>query len=696
MVERLCARLSRAMGIAAVAFMVAASPASRAEATTNAVLTKSLAQLGAGTSPIRLMTTEAGYVVKVPLSPREVLEDASLHLETVNSTALIKSRSELSIRLNGQVLAQYPLDPSETKHARDIVLPRALLKPGYNEVWVNAVQHYTYDCEDPASPELWTEVDTQRSSVTAAFSGQRANLQPRLSQLHVAFDRRGWLPKGLSVVTGTETVTEAQAAAAALVVQGLALRMGYRPLSLEVYGASTGAAVQSEPTKFPGLSSYVVKGRDVLLVGRRAELSRYFDTELYQSVASGPFVGVYPANGGDSIILVVTGNTDQEVMTAARAVAQPDYKFSDSAFELVKEQWGFKAPATAVPAEPLAFNEFGFRTTGVRGSKVQPILFEFRAPGDYGARKGDLAAIKLHFSYGAGLRKDSSMVVRLNGQFAVAVPLNVPEGAEFQKYEVQVPAQYVRPGYNTLSFEPVFMPNTGKCERQRDEGMVLTVYEDSTLELSRPTVRARAPDLKRFAAGLWPHDSRVQLYLAQPSAKTVGAALMLMAELAQYNRAPLEVALRYSPFESGHMLVVGAQGALADYVHKVLPLGQYAWSAEGSQAAVLQAVQDQRVITAFVGQDAEQVIAALAVMREKGLWSALDGKASIIDANEGSVTTEPAGEQVEFGAVSQFSNAIGDAKTIAALVGLSVLLFAVAFQRGLRKRALKRAVNTAG
>lgn len=668
----------------------AAQPAETPPAPKSVAVTRTLAELGAGREPLRLTTWQAGYSVKVPIAPREIVTGARMRLVTTNSTALIKSRSELSVRVNGQVIAQYALDPQDTRHSRDIELPLQLLKVGYNDVFIGVVQHYTYDCEDPASPELWTEVNPLQSAVTVDVAGLRPNLQPRLTQLHLAFDERAWLKRSLAVITGTEHVSETHTKAAGYVVQGLALRLGHRPLEVQVHGASTAASPRAEQTRFPGLSSNVVQGRDVLLVGRRAELSRYLDPELYALTAAGAFVGVFAAQDGDSVVLVVSGNTDEELLAAARSLAEPDFKFSDVAMESVQGTWPFEAPMTVVPNQPAAFSKFGYRTSGSRGLKIHPIRFEFRAPADYGARHGDLASLRLHFSYGAGLRTDSSMVVRLNGHFAVAVPLNETSGAEFQKYEIRVPAQFIRPGYNELTFEPVFLTHKDRCDMVRDEGLVLTLYEDSTLELPRPTAAPHAPDLARFVQGFWPHDARTRLYLTQRDTYTVSAALNYLGYAAQKNRAPFELDVAFDPYAEGHLLAIGAHGALDSTLVNVLPLKRYAWSAEHGHVGLAQGVQNNRVVTAFTAENATTLTAALVTMHDKGLWASVQGAASVVDLAQATVVNEPAAERITFGPAQSLALSVSNWKVLTALTALFAIVFAGAFLRMLHTRAQRR------
>jgi cellulose synthase operon protein B len=658
-------------------------------------ITKSLAELGAGREPLRLNTWQAAYSVKLPVSPREVVTGAMLRLDTVNSTALIKSRSEMQVRINGRILAQYPLDPENTRHSRDIALPVGSLKAGYNDLSVSVVQHYTYECEDPSSPELWTEIDPIRSAVTFNFDGVKPNLNPKLTQLHVAFDQRSWLQRPLAVVSGTERISEPQLAAASLVTQGLALRMGYRPVKVDVFNAHTAQALRPGHGHFPGLAPQVAEGRDVVLVGKRAELSRYLDSELYGLIA-GSFVGVFSADGGKSVVLVVSGTTDEELMQAARSVADSGFKFSEVALETITRSFAFDEKPLAAPNSAQQFSKFGYRTQSSRGLKIQPITLEFRAPADYGARKGDMVGLRLHFSYGAGLRKDSSMTVKLNGQFAIAVPLNEESGGEFEKYDVRVPAQFIRPGFNTLVFEPVFLAHKGKCDMLRDEHLVLTIYEDSTLELPRPTVSPKVPDLERLSAGFWPLQDHMRMYLTDTDVHTAGAALSFVGMVAQKNRAPFEVEVRYSPFETGHMMVIGPDSGLADFVRNALPLKRYKWTAAGNQAGLLQAAEGKRVITALTARDAETIKAAVTSLNEKGLWQGISGAAAVIDTLEHTVANEPAESTVELGLRDRAAANVTDWRWLAgAALGLSVL-FAIAFVSVLRRRARHRTDTSEG
>ena len=639
------------------------------------LITKKFYELGTPKAPLVLNTWQASYVVKVPISPREKISDALLHLDTTNSTALIKSRSELRVRLNGQILEQYPLDPVATKKQVDIRLPRDLLKVGYNDLEIGVVQHYTYDCEDPSSPELWTEINPVNSYITVNYKGLIENSSPRMTQLGVAFDSRFWNNQLLYVVVGSSSFSDLQTAAAATAIQGLFLRKNYAPLDIKVLTFNeAGALIPDRASTIKGLNLSQVVDGDLLLIGKKSELSVYLDSEQSSKI-TGPFVGMLPVKNGKKVALIVSGVSNSDLMNAARSIGDPAFKFSNNSFNLIDKEYPFKRVAPLRPRIPSLFSDYGFFTQMSRGVKVQPIEFQFKAPADFGAKKGDLAKMLLHFSYGAGLRPDSSLIMKLNGNFAASIPLNEKKGAEFLKYEVALPAQFIKPGYNSLVFEPIFMGHKDRCDMFRDEHMVLTVYEDSSLEIPMSSISPKVPDLERFSQGLWPYEEKIRAYLTSANKLTVETFLKLIGKMAKESRDPFDIEVSYAPYSQGHMLVVGEYGELNDFVKKALPLSEYSWSAQESQVGWVQVKESNRVITAYVGESLEALSKGVDLLTTEGYWQSLKGAASLIDIKENYIKIEPAKNQEDFTASDTLSSSFYSWKWLV----LSVILFALMF-----------------
>lgn len=688
MVSTLCI-LSTAYSAEPTVVDATATPAPSPDTPPTTKVTRTLEDLGSPRQSLKLTGVTAAYSFSLPISPRENVVSGVLHLETTNSTALIQKRSELAVSVNGKILAQYQLDPEHTQALHDIVLGPDSLKPGYNDIRISVVQHYTDDCENPLSPELWTQIDGARSSITLGVQGFNANPGPRLTQLSTAFDRRGWVSRRLTVVSGSDSPTEPELSAAALAVQGLSLRLDYRPLGIDVLTARA-AQTNGGAGKFPGLSPVTFTGKDVLLVGKRAEISRYLSADLY-SIASGPFVGAFAANEGDSVVIVVTGSTDAELLRAAKSLANPEFKYSDLAMGHV-ESATLPLSKVLVPGTSQTLDTLGFRTQSlsmVGGSNNAAV--EFRAPGHFAARKGDFATLNLHLSYSAGLRKSSNLAIFLNGTFIKSVALDNDAGTEVLTSSIKVPAQAIKPGINTLSFEPKLMPLEEK-QCARDTGGTLTIFEDSKFELPEPTVTAKYPDLDRYARSLFPQDVNFTLVLTNRSAETAAAGLELMALIAQHNRTAVLPAVTYTLPATGHVTLVGPFEGLPDAVQKAWPLNKYFWVAEGNHMGVLQAVENKRVLTGFFARDSETLREGISLLRTRGFWRALAGSAAVIDTQEQSIRIEGAQDaQVEdLTGTPQLGN---DWRVtlaiIAAGVAVVALLVAYMVRRRINRRQLK-------
>jgi cellulose synthase operon protein B len=143
----------------------------------------------------RLQGHFAGHWVKLPIPERWQIEKATLHFSYVNSTALISRNSRLIVLLNGRPLAQVTLQPQSPVGDVTVFLPPRLLKPGYQDLEFNVIQHYTLDCEDPTAPEMWTVLELDKSYVDFEYRLKPVPLQLKAVS-NFLFDSR------LSGITG--------------------------------------------------------------------------------------------------------------------------------------------------------------------------------------------------------------------------------------------------------------------------------------------------------------------------------------------------------------------------------------------------------------------------------------------------------------------------------------------------------------
>ena len=135
---------------------------------------------------IRLENMAGEFALSFPVPERHRVRSANLVLDFVYSDALIATRSQLRIQVNGVTVAQWRLRPGATHRQESVDIPPELLLSGYNELRFFTAQHYTdKQCEAPASPELWTEINALQSRLEFQYDLEPAALSlAKLMWLH--------------------------------------------------------------------------------------------------------------------------------------------------------------------------------------------------------------------------------------------------------------------------------------------------------------------------------------------------------------------------------------------------------------------------------------------------------------------------------------------------------------------------------
>ena len=106
---------------------------------------------------LKTVRTERAYTFTRPKGWK-VQPSSHVHVSFQHSPALLVERSSLNVMVNNRILKTIPLSKDNiTPTSLNIPIPPALLKDR-NVLSFQVDQHYTYDCEDPFSAELWTTV----------------------------------------------------------------------------------------------------------------------------------------------------------------------------------------------------------------------------------------------------------------------------------------------------------------------------------------------------------------------------------------------------------------------------------------------------------------------------------------------------------------------------------------------------------
>ncbi len=556
-----------ALGLLLMAFSVSAQTGGR--------ITLPLAKMMTRPERIILRHTSDDYTLHFPLSPRHQPKSVHLHLDFTHSNALISSRSQLRVQVNGITIGQRHLSPPDTHKIVDLAIPPELLVAGYNELRFRVTQHYTEaHCEDPTSPELWTEIDTVHSHLSLEWRPR--SLAPRLSDLGRLIDPKIPAYRFRLLLPNAELGDE-QLQWGGLIAQGVALKRDYAPFEL--------ALARPEPAQSDGTTLRMnPPGDDAALVGTRQQLRPFLSESLYRAI-QGPYLGIFPAPGQrEHFVLVVSGASSEEVKQAAAAFALSNFPLPDTAATQIRRiQTSPPEPYAAIPAveadTAYRFAQLGFTTREARRLSPEPLEFTFFVPADWYAPETAEVTLHLHLAYNAGLRRDSLLEMRINGVFERAIQLPEESGAHYRDYRLTFPLRALKPGLNRITFHPYLVPAiSGECRFFRTDHLAVTLYDDSTIHFPPVGHYVQLPDLQRFAATGFPYLERGEAPVIQvldPSPDSILAAWQLLGRLARINGMPLlqaRISFRPPEDDAHHLIVVGRLDHLNDELLRAAPI----------------------------------------------------------------------------------------------------------------------------
>ena len=506
------------------------------------------------------------YTMKIPIPDRWKIKSAVLKFSYVNSTALLKQNSRLVIWLNGRPQAQITLDPSSPSGKVRVPLSARLLQPGYNSLRFSVSQHYTTACEDPNAPELWTSLALDKSSMDFDYTLKPVPLS--LSSVNFLFDPRIFSGNEVNLVT--EDLSPGSLEAASIAAMGVAVRFDYRPVSFSI-------SRELEP------------GLDNIVIGDKGFVSGIMNGPAPDKnfAASGPFIGILhmPGDGGHALI-VLAGSKAGQLKEAARAFASMSFPLPESSSVEVKSvavqpvSWP-AGKGVLIPGREYLFKDIGFKTTVFKGMWSRAGSISVKLPDNVLLRSNSHIRLGLHLAYGAGMRKDSVLNVAVNGKFVAPIHLANQGGGQFSDYRIDVPADFFRPGENTVAFDPVLTPLvTGRCKYIQTGNLLLTLFSDSTIQIPSMTDWTAMPRIGLFTRDGFPFTGAAGMkntlvYLPEKSGAAAAAAINLLSMAAQKAGFPgYNVGFTYKdPQVCGRdILAVGTLSDMPEGLLKAMPV----------------------------------------------------------------------------------------------------------------------------
>jgi hypothetical protein len=519
------------------------------------------------------------YSFTLPIPARWKVLKATLHFSYVNSSALIPRTSRLIFTVHDQPLAQVRLNPDTPEGEVTVPIPGSLLETGYNpcSFWVS--QHYTDEqCEDPFAPELWTWLNLGEAYIV--FELEPVAVPKRVSAIaDFLFDPRNIFDTRVNLVI--PELSPGYLKAASLAAAGIALRYEYRAPELI-------------------LSQALRPGMDNIVIAARKDLPALAPGE--PASADGPVIAVRhlpekksaPSPGQPDVVenphralVVVSAKDEAELETACRAFASLSYPLPDSPSTRVAT-WTppdvdeHMLQKGLLPGKSYTLASLGKRTTEFRNISPPPLDIELRFPSDLFLSPNTFVSVILHMAYGAAMRSDSVLNIKLNGKFMSGVRLDNPKGDYFKGYRVDIPLSSFKQGMNRLSFEAELTPlHTDKCTLIQTENLRLTIFDDSTVTLPEVPYWIKMPQLDlffqdAFPLGRWPDLRETAVVLTEKNLAAANAVLNVVAISSQKIGLPpfgLSWLMSYEPEKTRKdLLVAGVLPSLPTSVIEKAPI----------------------------------------------------------------------------------------------------------------------------
>ncbi len=486
------------------------------------------------------------YRFSIPVPERWTVRDATLHFSFINSNALLKDRSQLIVYLGENPLGQISLDPLSPKGDVSLPIPGQLLKPGYNAFSFQAAQHYQEEgCEDPGAPELWTWIDLRNAYVIVEYDEKPLPL--RLSAvIDFLFEAPNPNPPDVHIIIpelNSEYLHFASRAAS-----GVALRYDYRPIRFSVSDHIRDGAdnIAIGPPDFLNSLNRApfpeIMGATLRIA--QAPLSSYPEKPTMENEAETAQQEGTLTFDPTRALIMATGRTLEEIDRASLALSLLSYPLPNSSSVRVEdivepELSKYLMQDGLTPGKTYTLSSLGFKNTGFEGSFPTPAGFQFRLPSDVHLSQNRFVTLYLNMAFGAGMRSDSTLNIRVNDRFVGAVRLNDDMGGFFRGYQVQIMLSAFRPGDNNVVFVPVLTPMiTDQCTFIQTQNLRLTVFSDSRLILPDIPHWIEMPQLEAlmrdgFPFSMWPDFRDSEIFVADKNFMAAGAAVNAVALLAR-------------------------------------------------------------------------------------------------------------------------------------------------------------------
>lgn len=485
-----------------------------------------------------------------------------------NAASVMPEVSNLELMVNGVKLGQAAIQNPASPGRMVVEVPGSALAIGHNALTVVARQHHRVDCSADATHELWTRIDVERSTI--AYGGNKTRISTMKDLAGLVADGKQALPIRLHY-PDTESFapwTERSRTYFAMAQQAAIVR-GLRKTDVAV---ETEASVRMHAPALDLFSGSVVELKATPSLGRIYDL-----TDITSRINAAQ----------TNTIFVASRDKRRTLKLQAREIAHLPDAFAQYQDEPLKGT----EPGIAV-AKANAFESFEDTTVSMRElgyvenefvGRRFAAQFGFRLPADFFPGSYDEIALHLFGAYSDGLKPGQRLLIRINGQSEISLPLNGKRGGVFEDKIVQLDLARFQPGYNEIELVAyVEKPSDDSCVPgdDIDKEPRFFLSGDSFLSIPKLAHLGRFPNLGATLSSGFPYRSEdgrgdLDVVMADDQPQTLAKAIDFVAGMAaQTDRVyPVRPSVPSSIAQEGtalNRIVVGGYEALpSDYVARL-------------------------------------------------------------------------------------------------------------------------------
>lgn len=451
-----------------------------------------------------------------------------------NAASVMPENSQITLYINGTKIAASTLQSPATPGTITAELPASALTAGYNALTAIVHQHHRVDCSAAATYELWTRIDTERSYIEYTGNKQRVLTMRDIAGIPV--DRNQALPIRLHFPDDQpfQPVGERSQVYMQMTQQAAIVR-GTNKTDVQVANDDNTSLHQQGLDVFAGSISEL-----------RATSSL---ARLYDFSSLDGRVGATSSN----IVFITSRDSRRTLMFKAAEVAVREdafAKYKENPFigSPTGQQLAMSELSTALEDTSVSMRELGYVENEFVGRRFNA-KFGFELPSDFFPGAYDEISLHLFGMHTDGLKQGQRLLIRINGQSEVSLPLTHRRAGVFEDKIMQLELARFKPGYNEIEMEAfVEKPSDDTCipGQQIEPEPRFFLSGDSFLTIPKLAKLGRFPNVGTTLNTGFPYraqDGRGELdvVLSDNRPATLGKAADFIAALAGQSNALFDV-----------------------------------------------------------------------------------------------------------------------------------------------------------